>query len=181
MTIDLTPAALSLATLLFLLRVVNYAISTIRLVFIARGRRFLSAALAFLEALIFAVVMGAVVADLTNIANLMAYCMGAAIGSYVGMILEAQFVTSYRVVNIIAREQGKIIANELREAGYGVTVTQGEGRDGHVDILRSIIVHKDTSTILNIVQRINPNAFIQIEEAQSIRRGWLHIPGAHRR
>lgn len=177
MTLDLTPAALGLATLLFVLRVVNYSISTIRLVFIARSQRALAAALAFLEALIFAVTMASVVTDLSNLSNLLAYCLGAAVGSYVGMLLEARFVTSYRVVNVVAKERGKIIAEELRNAGYGVTLTHGEGRDGTVTMLRSIINNKDTSNVMEIVQRINPDAFVQMEQAQSIRRGWLHVPG----
>lgn|GEM_PF-5468397 len=58
-----------------------------------------------------------------------------------------------------------------------MTVTQGEGRDGTVSMLRAVINNKDTNEVLTIVQRINPDAFIQMEEEQSIRRGFLHIPG----
>jgi len=103
MTLDLTPEALSLAALLFGLRVVNYTISTIRLVFIGRSQRALAAALAFLEALIFAITMASVVTDMSNLSNLIAYCLGAAVGSYVGMVLEARFITHYRTINIVTK------------------------------------------------------------------------------
>lgn len=173
--LDLSLTALGVATLLFTLRVINYAVSTIRLVFIARDMRLLSAATAFLEAFIFVVVMGSVVTDLTNVLNLFAFCMGAAGGSYLGMWLEAKFVVSYSTVTIITNRQGDEIAELLRENNYGVTQTEGRGRNGPVAILRSSTINRDLPTLLDLVLAINPDAFIEIESARSLRRGW--IPG----
>lgn len=167
--------ALLFAGLLFVLRVVNYSISTMRLVFIARNSLSLSAVAAFLEALIFAVVMASVVTDLSNLLNLGAYCLGAAVGSYTGMRLEARFITSYRTVNIVCQEKGREIAKALRDAGFGVTETSGHGRDGEVTILRSTAPRRSMPAVMKIINEINPDAFIEVEEARALRRGW--IPG----
>lgn len=161
------------AGLIFILRVINYAISTIRLVFIARNRRFLAAVLAFVEAFVFAVVMARIVSDLSNALNLIAYCLGASVGSYVGMAIETRFVKSYSTVTIITQELGEVIARRLRECGYGVTLTHGEGRDGAVDILRSSASSRDIPGMINVIRAINPHAFIEIEQARAIMRGWL--------
>jgi uncharacterized protein YebE (UPF0316 family) len=161
------------AGLIFILRVINYAISTIRLVFIARNRRFLAAALAFVEAFVFAVVMARIVSDLANALNLIAYCLGASVGSYVGMAIETRFVKSYSTVTVITQELGEAIAVRLRECGYGVTLTHGEGRDGAVDILRSSASSRDIPGMITIIRAINPHAFIEIEQARAIMRGWL--------
>lgn len=176
MTLDLAPEALLLALLLFSMRVINYAISTLRLVFIARGMKLLSAVAAFIEAFIFAVVMASVVTDLGNVANLIAYCMGAAVGSYTGMFLESRFITSYSTVNIITQKEAKPLAEHLRQCGYGVTVTQGEGREGMVYILRSSTVNRDIPRLLQLVQDKDASAFVQVDSARVVRRGW--IPGA---
>ena len=172
---DLSLSALLFALLLFSLRVINYSISTIRLVFIARNMRLLAAATAFLEALIFAVVMASIVQEIDNLINLGAYCLGAAGGSYMGMWLESRFVISYSTVTIITREPGEAIAEALREASFGVTVTHGEGRDGPVQILRSSTISKDIPYITDLVKGINETAFIEIESARNLSRGW--IPG----
>lgn len=172
---DLSVGALLFALLLFTLRVINYAISTIRLVFIARNMRLLAAGMAFLEALIFAVVMASIVQEIDNLLNLGAYCLGAAGGSYVGMWLESRFVVSYSTVTIITREKGQEIAEALREGKFGVTLTQGEGRDGPVTILYSSTVNKDIPFLMDIVETINASAFIEIESARKLSRGW--IPG----
>jgi len=172
----ITADAILLALMLFGMRMVNYAISTIRLVFIARDLRLLSAVTAFLEALIFAIVMSLVVTDLSNVLNLGAYCFGAAAGSYLGQWLEARFVVSYSTVTIIARnEEGKEIVKALREANYGVTTTKGEGRDGEVDIIRSSSVNRDIPGLIRIVRSISETAFVDVEAARTLSRGW--IPG----
>lgn len=180
MTIDFTLDALFFAVFIFVLRVMNYAIGTLRLVAIARGRKLLSAVLAFIEALVFAVVIAGVVSDLSNIVNLMAYCLGAAVGSYVGMVLDARMITSYMTLNIVSQKNGHDVALKLRALGHGVTETRGEGYAGEVTMLRSVIEKKDVPATLQNVREIDPNAFISIEEARAIHKGWLrqaaHMP-----
>lgn len=172
----MTTEAIIAAGLIFILRVINYSISTLRLVFITRGRRILAAGLAFLEAFIFAVVMAQVVTDLNNLPNLFAYCMGAACGSYTGMMLETRFIRSYSSVHIIAQERGYEIADALRAGGYGATLTVGEGRDGAVTIVRSVTSNRDVSNLMQIVRDTQPDAFVEVEQVRPVQRGW--IPGS---
>jgi len=173
---ELTLAGLLFALLIFGLRVVNYTISTIRLVFIARDLRVFAAGLAFIEAFIFVVVIAQVVQDLTgNLLNLGAYCLGAAVGSYMGMWLEGRFIVSYSTVTVITHALGQEIAKALREQNYGVTLTYGEGRDGEVIIMRSTTINRDVPALMRTVREMNPDAFIEVESARTLRRGW--IPG----
>jgi len=165
--------AVLLAITIFLLRVLNYAVGTVRLVAIARDRRLVAAALAFLEALIFAVVIANVVNDLENFVNLMAYCLGASVGSYVGMLLDARTVTSYMSVNVISTTQGHDIAVRLRESGHGVTETVGRGHAGEVTMLTSVVDKKDVPSMLETVHAIDPKAFVTMGQAAVIEQGWL--------
>lgn len=175
MELIVTPEAIGFAVLIFGLRVFNYSISTLRLVFIGRGMRLWAAFIAFFEALIFAVVIARVVQDLSDVVSLLAYCLGASVGSYIGMWLETKFIVSYSTITIITQEKGKEIADALRERNYGATLSKGEGRDGDVDIVRSSTVNKDIPLLITTVQSINPDAFIDIEAARTLHRGW--IPG----
>ena len=143
MTLDLSLDALLLAAIIFGLRVFNNAIGTVRVVLITRDMRLWAAVLAFIEALTFAVVISSVVKDLNNFLNLTAYCLGFSIGGYVGMAIEARFITSYVTANVITKEKGREIAIALREHGYGVTETVGSGRDGEVQMLRSVIARRE--------------------------------------
>lgn len=170
MTVD----AVLFALLIFALRVVNNAIGTIRVVMITRQQRALAAALGFFEAMIFALTMASIVTDLTNMLNMLAYCGGFSVGNYVGMLIEARFITSYKSVNIITQNFELPVAATLRAAGYGVTEMHGEGRDGEVRMLRSVVTHRDLPRLLDVVRTACPNAFVEVEEARSVHRGHVH-------
>lgn len=165
---------LLLALAVFLLRILNNAISTLRVVFIARQRISISTVLAFFESLIFAFTVANVVNDLSNWVMLTAYSGGFAIGSYVGMMLERHFVKSFMSINVIVKEaQGRQLALALREADFGVTETLGEGREGMVTMLRSIVDRRDVNELIAKIREVNPDAFIAIEEARAIRSGYF--------
>ena len=168
-----TAEAVLLALVLFSLRVFNYAISTLRLVMIARGQRPIAAALAFVEALVFALTMAGVVTDLSNLLNLAAFCFGASVGSYFGMWLEARFVRSFSTVQVITGVLGHELAEHLRDKGFGVTETRGTGRDGEVTIVRSTVASKEVPRIIQEIRSVLPNAFIEVETARTIQRGFI--------
>jgi uncharacterized protein YebE (UPF0316 family) len=170
-----------LAVAIFALRVLNNAMGTVRIVVITRQQRWLAAVMAFFEALIFAVVIANVVNDLSNILNLVAYCGGFAVGSYVGMAIEARFITSYMTATIISAGKGHEIALALRNGGFGVTETLGEGRDGVVTMLRCVCIRREVGDLMNIVRAVEPEAFVSVEEARAIQHGWVRNARGQRR
>ncbi len=176
----ITTEALLAAAMIFALRVINNALATMRLVVVNRGRRLLATGIAFVESLIFAVVVAQVVNDLNNSLNLIAYAGGFAIGGWFGMWLEERFITSYRTVNVITHMRGREIAEALREAGYGVTESTGQGKDGEVLIVRTVVRARDVPKVAKIIRSFNDNAFIELAELRAIRRGWIQGIGGKR-
>jgi uncharacterized protein YebE (UPF0316 family) len=177
----MTPDAVLLATFIFALRIVNSALGTVRVIVTVHQHRWLSSVLSFVEALIFAVVIANVVNDLSNFLNLLAYCGGFALGNYIGMVIESRYITSYVTATIIVQDKGHDIAAALRQHGYGVTETLGEGRDGTVSLLRSVLYQRDVPDMLKIVRQVHPEAFVSVEEARAIHKGWIRAArGNHR-
>jgi uncharacterized protein YebE (UPF0316 family) len=168
------PETILLAVVIFALRLLNSAVGTVRLVILNRNRKFLAAILAFFESMIFAFTVATVVADLTNMLILFAYCSGFAIGQYVGLWIEGRFITSYMSVNIVPHNGlGHNIATALRNQGFGVTETVGMGRDGEVTVLRSVVQNKNLPPLLKIVHAADAEAFVSIEEARAVSHGWV--------
>ena len=176
MTIDLSANAILLALFIFVLRVINNAMGTVRVVLINRGQRNRAAAIGFVESFIFVFTITTIVTDFENVLNLLAYCGGFSVGSYLGMAIESRFITSYMTVNVISHERGHEIATALREAGYGVTEHVGEGRDGQVTIIRSVCVNRNVPAMLAVVRATHPEAFVSVEEARHIQRGHVVRP-----
>ncbi len=173
MVLDLSTDALLLAGLIFFLRILNTGIGTVRLVIITRQQRLLAAFLAFFEALLFAITISSVATDLNNIMNLLAYCAGFSVGNYIGMVIERRFITSFMTVNVVCAAHGHEIALALREHGYGVTETVGEGKDGAVTMLRSVVVNREVPKMLDVIRSTHDDAFVAVEEARAVHRGWV--------
>lgn len=173
MVLDLSTDALLLAALIFCLRILNTGIGTVRLVIVTRQKRVLAAALAFFEALLFAITISSVATDLNNIMNLLAYCGGFSVGNYVGMVIERRFITSFMTVNVVCSDRGHEVAKALREHGFGVTETLGEGKDGTVTLLRSVVVNREVPKMVDIIRGTHSEAFVAVEEARAVHRGWI--------
>ncbi|MCC6613704.1 MAG: hypothetical protein IT320_09520 [Anaerolineae bacterium] len=169
----LTPEAILTALLILGLRVFNTGMATVRLIIINRGNRFVSSAMAFVEALLFAYTISTIATDFGNVLNLVAYCLGLSLGNYIGMVIESRYFLSYVTVNIISKTKGHEIATALREAGYGVTESVGEGREGAVTMLKSLVDNRQMGPLLRIVQQVHNEAFVAVEPARPIYRGWL--------
>ncbi len=169
----ITTEALVTALIIFILRIFNNGIGTIRLIVMARQQRALTVVLAFFEALTFAVTIAGVATDLSNLLNLAAYSVGFAAGNWVGMAIEARFIVSYVRINILAKAKGKEIADELRKRGFGVTEAQGAGHEGPTEMLHTIATRRDVPQIVDVVNEINPAAFTFIEEARVVNKGYI--------
>lgn len=169
----ITEEALLEAGLIFFLRVLNNGIGTIRLISLARQQRTLTVTLGFFEALIFAVTIAGVVADLTNVLNLLAYCGGFSLGAYLGLMIESRFITSFMSVNIVSATRGHDIAVALREHGFGVTETVGEGLNGKVIMLHSVVNRRDMPKLVQTINAQHPEAFVSVGEARSVHHGWI--------
>lgn len=165
--------SLVLTLLIFGLRVLNNAIGTVRLISLSYGRRALAFVLAFIESSIFAFTASQVLTDFDNIPNLIAYSLGFAVGGYVGMVIEGRYVTGYMSVNVITVNGGHEIATLLREHNYGVTETLGTGGSGTVTMLKCVVLRQQVGDVVNKVRSVNPQAFITVEEARAVHRGWL--------
>ncbi len=161
---------------IFALRLTDSAMGTVRLIFLMRGWRWAAMALAFIEALIFALATAGVLATLSqNVVNLLAYCLGYAAGSYLGMVLEARFVTSYVIVRLITRSNGDSSGHAalIRQHGHGVTEVEALGGSGEVKLLHSVIRRQDVEPLLKAVHSAFPQTFVTLEEARTVRRGWM--------
>lgn len=168
---------------IFLIRIFGNAISTLRLVMLARDRDGIVLVLSFLESLTFAVAISAVVTNLDSVLNLMAYSSGYAIGSYLGVWLERKLMLGYVQLTITSPALGKEIVAAIRESGFGATEITGYGANGEVLIIESVIERKQTKEAIALIQSIDPKAFITTRTLQSTFYGFVTAvrPGVNRR
>lgn len=162
------------ALLIFGLRLCDVSLGTVRMMVSLQGRRALAAAIAFVEVTIFVVAIGRVVDQLDNWWNVFAYSGGFACGTIVGIGIERWLALGKRVVRIITHRPNERLVSALRSDGFGVTRIIGEGMDGDVYILFSVVRRKDLKRMLAHVAELAPRAFVTTEEAKETIHG--HLP-----
>ncbi len=175
------PDTLLTAGGIFLLRVVGNMLTTVRLVLIVRGQKLSSAGLAVIETLIFAIALGSVVSNLTNVWNLGAYSVGFAVGGYLGMTLEQRLIQRFVSVHVISPRYSHEIAIAIRQAGFGATETYGQGAEGQVGAVTAVVTHRDVDAVVGVVKTVDPKAFVMLEELRGISQGYFRRMNRHER
>lgn len=65
------------------------------------------------------------------------------------------------------------ITQALRREGFGATEVIGEGKDGPVGIIYSMVRRKQVPEVIELCERLDRQAFITVEEARRVYRGYL--------
>lgn len=166
------PHAWLFALLIFVLRVGDMALDTIRVLFVVRGKRLIVWVLGFFQSLIFVIAISSVLTELDNLLNVLGYAGGFATGNLVGMIIEQKLAIGHVLVTIISSNRGAYITERLRAGGYAVTEIAGRGKNGTVFELHASVLRKDVDNVETIVLEADPQAFVTAEDVRPVRRGF---------
>ncbi len=158
--------------LIFLLRVADVSLATVRSLLIAR-RRELVPVIGFVEMIVWVFAVGATVQNLTSIWHLLAFAGGFAVGNWLGILIEERIALGLASVRVILQQAGHEIADFLRAAGFGVTEIAGMGKDGPVQILDLVLPRREMTRCVAIIEEEAPNAFVIVEEPRGVSHGYL--------
>ena len=149
----------------FLLRLIEQALGTLRSLYVNKGKPKLGALLGFIESAIWVVAISQVIKDLNDPLLIIGYALGFAAGTISGSYIESTIAIGNVVVRVFIErnENSELLANELRANDFGVTVINGQGRDGEVSIAWCVVPRKKVKELLNIVSEITPDAYVITE------------------
>jgi len=152
--------------LIALARITDVSIGTLRIIFVSKGLRLWAPILGFFEVSIWLMAISKVMANLTNPINYIAYALGFSIGNYIGMFIENRLALGMVVVRIITKRDSHILVVALRALRYSVTVVDGEGNTGAVNIIFTVIKRSDVERVRSLIALHNPQAVYSIEDVR---------------
>lgn len=150
--------------LIFIARILDVSIGTIRIIFVAKGMKYLAPVLGFFEVLIWLLAIRQIMQNLNNPIHFIAYACGFATGNYVGMLIEHKLAMGVALIRIITKKEAAKLVNRLRENGYIVTDVNAEGNRGPVRIIFTVIKRKEIKRFVDLLRRFYPKAFYTIED-----------------
>ncbi len=160
-----------LPALIFMSRVMDVTIGTIRIVMVSKGHKFWAPFLGFFEVFIWLIAISKIFENLDNWLCYVAYAAGFAAGNYVGLRIEEKLAMGIVKIQIITRKNAEKLILTLREAGYGITHHGAHGSSENVSIIYSIIKRSEIKKVENIVKTTNPKAFYSIEDVKFVNEG----------
>ena len=169
-------AWVGLPLLIFLARVFDVTLGTLRIIFTSRGLRNLAPVLGFIETFVWIIAVSSLVKHAQNVVAYIGYAGGFAMGTFVGMFLENKLAMGTVTVRGIIRRDPEELIEILHNAGFGVTAVDGQGSEGDVKIIYTTLKRQDLPVVIDIFHRILPGAFLSVEEVRSTEQGVFPIP-----
>ena len=157
--------------LIFSARIFDVTLGTLRVIFITRGMKYLSAGIGFLEILIWLLAIGQIFKNLNNVACYFAYAGGFASGSFLGIYFAEKLSINKVVIRIITVKDATNLVAYLRKKKYGVTTLDAHGVEGPVTIVFSIINRENLEEVIALVKRCNPQAFYSVQDVKFASEG----------
>jgi uncharacterized protein YebE (UPF0316 family) len=160
-----------LPLLIFLARICDVTIGTIRIIMVSKGNKLISPMLGFFEVLIWLIAIGQIMQNLNNIFCYIAYAGGFAAGNYIGILLEEKLAMGTLMIRLIVKDPSAEFLTLLRSQNFGTTIIEGQGSQGKVDVIYCLIKRADLEKVVNIIHQFHPKAFYSIEDVRLVREG----------
>jgi uncharacterized protein YebE (UPF0316 family) len=162
-----------LPLLVFLARIGDVSLATMRIMLLMSGRRQIAPLLGFLEALIWILAIGQIIRSVNSPLAYIAYAAGFGMGTYVGMWIEGRLALGKVIVRVITRRDATELIKALMQSRFGFTNIVAEGKRGNVNVIFSVIQRKDLPELVQLIESYNPNAFYTIENVRYASNGGL--------
>ncbi|MBN1894726.1 DUF2179 domain-containing protein [bacterium] len=160
-----------LPVMIFLARIADVSLQTLRILFVSRANRILAPLLGFFEVLIWILVIGQIMQNLDNALCYIAYALGFAAGTWVGIVIEDKLAYGQRVLRIITQAESADLIRNLRQQGFGVTVMEANGARGKVQVIDTVVRRADLHRVSKMIKRHHPKAFYSVEDIRSVSAG----------
>jgi len=157
-----------LPILIFLARLTDVSLGTMRIIFVSRGVKYIAPLIGFVEINIWLLAIGQIMQNLNNMVCSFAYAGGFAIGNLVGMMIEEKLSIGLVLLRLITRHDNKELIDYLKSQNYGVTTHDAEGVKGPVKIIFAVIRRKDLHCVVDHINQIHPHAFYSVEDVRSV-------------
>lgn len=160
-----------LPCIIFLSRICDVTLGTLRHVFISKGYKTIVPFLGFFEVLIWIIVVAQVMKNLSNWACYFGWAAGFAAGTYIGLLIEERLALGLQIIRIITNQDCVQLISELKEKNHGLTVIDAQGAKGPVKVILSIVSRTNIDSVIRIINKNNPNAFYSVEDIRDKGQG----------
>ena len=153
------------AIAMVLLAMVSVGLWTLRVALAAAGRCVAGAAVAAVEAVVFALAFSQLVADLGSWDRIAGYAIGVALGTVGGLAIKERFDPGTAVVEVVVPGDGAPLREAFDALGWPATSLPALGAHGPATVLFLVVHGNRTREVVQLVQATCPHALWTIRPA----------------
>lgn len=150
--------------LIFLARIVDVSLQTIRIVSISRGARRLAPLVGFFEVLIWLLAISQIMKRVSHPVAYVAYAAGFAAGTAIGQWIERRLSLGMVLVRVITPSSSLEFRRRLHDLDFGFTHVPAQGAEGPVELVFTVIRRQRLPQVRELLRRELPDAFYSVEE-----------------
>lgn len=159
--------------LILILQLIYVPLLTLRTIFLVKNMTMIASLIGFAEALIYVFGLSLVFSGDQGPLAMLVYAFGFGLGILIGGAIENKLAIGYNNFSVNLMEKNTDLISYLRNEGFGVTVYEGEGRDGKRYRL-DILTHRNREEeLLDLIDEYEPKAFIVSYEPRRFKGGFL--------
>lgn len=154
---------------IFISKIIENALSTLRLIVVAKGKKIFGAILQFIIAFVWVITTGIVVVNIKEDPyKIVFFAFGSLIGSYIGSIVEEKIALGNDLITVISNKYENEIIKELANNDLSVFKINGYINNKKIPILFITNEKKKRKNIIKIIKKIDNNSIIQVQSIKNI-------------
>lgn len=154
---------------IFISKIIENALSTLRLIVVAKGKKIFGAILQFIIAFVWVITTGIVVVNIKEDPyKIVFFALGSLIGSYIGSIVEEKIALGNDLITVISNKYENEIIKELANNDLSVFKINGYINNKKIPILFITNEKKKRKNIIKIIKKIDNNSIIQVQSIKNI-------------
>ncbi len=153
--------------MIFISKIIENALSTLRLIVVANGKKTLGAVLQFVITLVWALVTGVVVVNIAkDPLKIFFLAFGSFIGSYTGSFIEERLAIGNNMLTVVINNSdSKKVINNLKK--YKFTVLKGHSGNNKKSVLMIMIPRKHQQEVIDIINNNSSKSVIITEKVNA--------------
>jgi uncharacterized protein YebE (UPF0316 family) len=159
---------LILPLLIFMARVTDVSLATMRVMYIMNGAKRWAPILGFFESMIWLLAIGQIIQNISNAWSYLAYASGYATGNFVGMLIEEKIAMGRMVVRIIGKSNVSDLIGWLIDKGYRYNSVEAMDHEGNANILFTVVPRSKLDEFLKVVRYYQPDAYYTVEGVKRV-------------
>lgn len=159
---------LILPALIFVARVFDVTLATIKILFVMNGKRDIAPVLGFFESLIWLLAIGQIITNIDNGLSYIAYASGFATGTWVGMYIEEKLAVGRVMLRLIVNDLNGELMEFLHNNDFRYSMLDAMGKMGKVSIVFFVVERENLTRLIEGINVHHPNAFYTIESVKQV-------------